>query len=974
MQPLPRTWPVQSGVVPPLAHGYTWRPETGQGPWDGLHPGHTVILRPDAALQAGGPGGGTGKTQLAAAFALQLRDASELDLLVWIDAGSRERVISGYARALADVAIAAPPGKPEAAADRFLDWLAETGRSWLVVLDGVVDAGDLDGLWPAGPSGEVLVTTDLPDLGRRGVRGQLAIEVGAFSPREALDYLSARLNDDPYQSVGSLDLAIAAQSLPTALSLAVTYLLESGGDCRQYRLACQRYVPDRPDGTPTDPLAPFWMLAVDRVRQFAPAELAWPALKLACVLGPGGIPGAVLTGSAACSYAAGRAKISASDQAGMRTAFGNLERFGLVRIDPNDNARTVRMSAAVRASILRVMTAAEIRQAVLVAAEALCEAWPQGRADGRTGGRADARASAASAASAGQADLELALRDCATSIRRCDGRALWDTECHPLLLRIGQSLDDAAMPRTAFAYWRELTGRCAEFLGPRAPLTLQLRERLAASAEAAGQLDEAIAWREELIRDLDKVVGPNHRLAITSRASLVQTLRAANRLTDAILLGERVAADCDLVLGAADPQTSESLRELGGAYSDFLRYPEAIGAYGRCLAIREKVLGLMHALTVKARQQLAEAYRRADRPAEAIALYQGALTQAENAIGLTHADTVIAREHLAVAFFASGQTDEATATLERALADWDRVSWATPANTLSARANLAAIYCLSGRVKEAIPLYESEITDLEKLRGTGHAETLRAQWNLAAAFHKAKRLPDAIKLGEATLADCERLLGPGHWETLATRANLAHAYHASGQLKRASALLDRALRDCERALGPDDDLTEAVRGLRKRYLAGRQGSAPIISPPAVLREWLSCSDERTARTRRTERRQRAAENAAAALRLRRHQPVHRPHVVRHAGADRRAFRAAVPAGEPRSAESHRRAEPDRSRVRCPGSGSAGSAPRHRRQHQVLLGRGNLDDRPGHRCGRHAHDQRRLAFGPRPDPLRPQVGR
>jgi tetratricopeptide (TPR) repeat protein len=906
---------------------------------------------------------------LAAAFALQLWDSSELDLLVWVDAGSRERIIVGYARALADVAVAAPPGKPEAAADRFLAWLAETGRAWLVVLDGVADAADVDGLWPAGPTGEVLVTTNLTDLGRRGARGQLAIEVGAFSPREALDYLSTRLNDDPYQSAGSLDLAIATQSLPASLSLAVTYLLENGGDCRQYKLASQRYWPDRPDGMPTDPLAPSWMLAVDRVRQFAPAELAWPALKLACVLGPAGIPGAVLTSSAACSYAAGRPAVSADDQAGMRTAFGNLERFGLVRIDANDNVRTVRVSAALIASIRRMMTAAEIRQAVLVAADALCEAWPQPRPDSKPWPGNALPGNAVP----GQSDLELTLRDCATSIRRCDGRALWDNECHPVLLRVGQSLDDAAMPAAAFTYWRELTGRCAELLGPRAPLTLQLRERLGVAAQAAGQFNEAIAWREDLIRDLDKVVGPNHRLAITSRASLVQTLRAANRLPDAILLGERVAADCDLVLGAADPQTSESLRELGGAYQDFRRYPEAIAVYGRSLAIREKVLGLMHALAVAARQQLAEAYRLADRPAEAIGLYQEALTQSENTVGAIHADTVTAREHLAVAYFSGGQADEATATLERALAEWERVSWATPGDTISARANLAAIYCLSGRVKEAVLLYESEIIDLEKLRGPGHPETLRAQWNLAAAFHKAKRLPDAIKLGEATLADSERLLGPGHWETLTTRANLAHAYHAAGQLKRASAQLDRALRDCEQALGPDDDLTEAVRGLRKRYLAGRQGAAPIIAPPTVLQQWLSCTHERTARTWRTWRR-RASENHAAALRLRRYQLIHRPHVVRHAGPERCDFRPAIPAGEPRGADSHRRAEPDRGRIRRPGSGCPGPASRHRRQHQVLLGAGDLDDRPGYRCGGHARDQRRLAFRPRPDPLRPQVGR
>ena len=262
------------------------------------------------------------------------------------------------------------------------------------------------------------------------------------------------------------------------MSLAVTYLLENGGDCRQYLLASQRYWPD---GVPTDPLAPSWMLAVDRVRQFAPAELAWPALKLACVLGPGGIPGSVLTSPAACSYAAGRAAVSAGDQAGMRTAFGNLERFGLVRIDPNDNVRTVRVPAALIASIRRVMTAAEIRQAVLVAADALCEAWPQARPEGKP---APGNAAPGNAAP-GQSELELALRDCATSIRRCDGRALWDSECHPVLLRVGQSLDEAAMPAAAFTYWRELTGRCAELLGPRAPLTLQLRERLGGAARKA---------------------------------------------------------------------------------------------------------------------------------------------------------------------------------------------------------------------------------------------------------------------------------------------------------------------------------------------------------------------------------------------------------------------------------------------------------------------------------------------------------
>jgi tetratricopeptide (TPR) repeat protein len=118
-------------------------------------------------------------------------------------------------------------------------------------------------------------------------------------------------------------------------------------------------------------------------------------------------------------------------------------------------------------------------------------------------------------------------------------------------------------------------------------------------------------------------------------------------------------------------------------------------------------------------------------------------------------------------------------------------------------------------------------------RARGTPTRSGARWNLAAACHKARRLPEAISLGEAALAGCEQFLGAGHRETLSARANLAHAYHAAGLLKRASAHFDRALRDCEQSVGPDDPLTGEVRVLRKRYLAGRQGAAPIITGPAT---------------------------------------------------------------------------------------------------------------------------------------------
>lgn len=824
MQSQPRTWPVLSGTVPHLAEGHIHRPDTGQGPWDVLHPGLTVILGPDTDPRtSAGRRGGTGKTQLAAEFAIRLWNRGELDLLVWLQAGSRAGIITGYARALADIRIAAPPGKPEAAAAGFLAWLADTGRRWLVVLDGLAEPADPGGLWPQGPGGQALVTTRLaglrPELAALRATGPAApapapapqmIGVPAFSRREAVDYISTRLTDDPYQAVGSVDLAVVLGCQPVALALAAAYLLDSGQDCRQYKLTCAQRSQDQAGAVANDPLAPYWTLSVERARQFEPRELAWPALKLAAVLGPAWIPGAALISSAACAYVTGRLAVTRRDQANVQAAFGNLARLDLVRIEPDDEIRTVWMPAALQASVRQAMAPGELRQALRAAADAVFEAWP---------------------AASARPDLDKAFRDCAMSVGWSDEPVLWDPDCHPLLLRIGQSLDDTPMADTALSYWRNLARRSAEHLGARSARTIAIRERLARAATAAGRSEEAIGLHQELAADIEDVVGWNHPLAITSRASLAAAFRSASRLGEAISLGERVAADCDVMFGPVHARTVESLRELGNAYSVAGRHLEAVRALRRCLAVSEQATGLMSPKTIAVRRHLAEAHRRANRAEEAVQLYREALTKAENAVGTAHPDTVAAREHLAIAYCHAGRTSEAAATFEQALAEWRRVPRADPAAAIPAQTNLAALYCQAGRLKEAITLYQKELTDLERVSGPGHPDTLRVRWNLAAACHKAKRLPEAIRLGEAALADCEQILGPGHWDTLTSRANLAHAYHSAGLLKQASAQFDRALRDCERSLGPDDPLTEAVRALRKRYLAGRQGAAPITTPP-----------------------------------------------------------------------------------------------------------------------------------------------
>jgi len=189
--------PVRIGTVPALAEGFIARAETAPSLAAALRPGTAVALVPDRPHDPGPavvPGDqdwlrSAGKTQLAAAFAESLWQSGEIDLLVWVEATSRASVLVAYGEATAEATSRKQASSSESVAAQFVDWLGETSCSWLVVLDDLADPADLDGLWPAGPTGRVLVTasdaTAVPD-------GVQVLPVGPFNSREALGYLMER--------------------------------------------------------------------------------------------------------------------------------------------------------------------------------------------------------------------------------------------------------------------------------------------------------------------------------------------------------------------------------------------------------------------------------------------------------------------------------------------------------------------------------------------------------------------------------------------------------------------------------------------------------------------------------------------------------------------------------------------------------------------------------------------------------------
>jgi tetratricopeptide (TPR) repeat protein len=781
-----------SGTVPPLADAYFPRELSLSGT---LRRGETAVLIHGGETElAPAAQGGTGKTQLAVEFAHAMWNTRAVEVLVWVNAASRDSVVTGFAQAANVVDAGQLDEGAEQAAARFVSWLERTRRPWALVLDDLAELSDLEGLWPAGPAGRVLVTTRLPAsaFDTPSFAGLRVLGVSGLNRREALEYLTSRLSDYPDQRIEALDLGEDLEGLPLGLAQATAVMKLRGQGCREYRALLaerRRHMPAVP-GVSAAVLA-TWSLAAECAHELAPTGLAWPTLVLAAMLDHHGVPGSVLTSPAACGYITGRpSTANAADQVTVRAAINNLAQAGLVTIDPGSAVRTVQLHASVQAAVRAYLPAADREQVMLTAADALLQTWPD---------------------PVEQPDLEQALRDCAAALRASDGGLLWKPEAHPLLFRAGLSLEQSRLSDAAIAYWKSMVATSTRLLGGDHANAVAARDRLAAAYEAAGMSSDAVSVFQIALAEREQNLGPEDSETIDARAHLAHALQSAGRPADAVALYERTVDDSGRTLGAGHPATLEARASLAQAYQAAGQPREALAAYEVLLSEAERHLGVGHPTTLAARAGLAQAYQAAGRPRDAITQYQRALSDQERMHGPEHPDTIAARASLASAFRAAGKAKDAIAQYQRVLADRERVEGPEHPDTIAARANLAYAFRSAGRLREAVPLYERTLNDRVRVQGPDHRDTLTARSNLAACYQQARRLTDAIPQYERALADSERMLGSGDMETLTTRCNLATAYYTAGRLADVVAVLQRALTDCERYLGPDHQMTQTVR-------------------------------------------------------------------------------------------------------------------------------------------------------------------
>jgi tetratricopeptide (TPR) repeat protein len=641
------SWPVEVGPVPALASAFQPRSALRQAVDDARSDGAAVVL-----TQVLSGGGGVGKTQLAAAYAIDaLRDGA--DLVVWAAATETQQLITQYAQAAARIQLPGATGQdPQSDARALLEWLATTTRRWLVVLDDITDPDAVSRWWPVSRTGTgwVLATTRLKDARLTG-GGRTRVDIDVYTPQEADTYLRDRLNSENMSHL--LDdqapaLMEALGHLPLALSHAAAYMINEELGCTAYlnlfnrrQTRLDHALPETADTEGYGRQVTTTLLISLAAAQTAdPTGSAVRVLHLTAHFDPAGHPHALWATPSLLNYVTNYLNPDAplrtthAAPAQTHTVLRLLHRYALITCDLRTEPRAVRMHA-LTARAVRETVPQDLRSELAVAAAgALLELWPE--------------------IDQHHPDLAATLRANTDALAAHSDDLLWHPDAHPVLFQAGTSLLNAGLAASSATYWQHMTASSERLLGDEHPSTLASRANLATSYRRAGRTREAMAIEERVLADSERLLGGEHPNTITSRANLATSYWQAGRTEEAIAIEERVLADSERLLGGEHPDT------------------------------------------ISARANLAASYRQAGRTEEAIAIEERVLADSERLLGGEHPNTISARAHLAVSYWQAGRTEEAIELLEQVVADSERLLGDEHPITLDVRAALSKCRALDG--------------------------------------------------------------------------------------------------------------------------------------------------------------------------------------------------------------------------------------------------------------------------------------
>ena len=746
---LPEASPIRPrhalGLAPSRATAYQSRAVGGSLPAAG-----TAVLTGSS---------GTGKTQIAAGvFADSTRD-----LQVWISAGSAESIVAAYADA-ADVVKRVDSSRPAVERARlFLEWLAATDASWMVVLDDIEDPADLRGWWPPTGRGGLVLATTLRRNAELSGEGRRVLDVGRYSDDEAEAYLRERLGPLVVDSRDGAPLRALATELghhPLALGLASAVILDEAMTIEQYQellattpLSTSLPSDVRADGYPRS-LEAACSLALERADRQTDGA-AGRLLEVLAVLDPVGVPGSVLDTVAVQQHLDAAVRRGSGTAARTQAVVRSLHRVSLTDHQPASEPRAIQTHALTGRLARERSTGPDLLTALRVAADALVEAWPEFPS----------------------ARLAEALRSNAAAVEHLDAArghaALWPpdrAELPALSALHGRSLTDAELFGVAVPYLNEQCLRCTAQLGALHVDTISLRNDIARARGLSGDAEAAREELRQLAAELEREVGSDH---------------PGTLITVATMAGLAVETGSPLVV----------IEELESTV------PRLVD-----------VLGADHDATLTALEALANAHGETGDWARALSMYDDTIRRWQGRIGDEHRRTLILQADRANWLGHSGEAAAARAALEALIPTMQRVMGPHDPNTLRARNNRA--YFLTDHQEARREFLQLLDVRLEVL-GPDHSDTLATRGNLANRLGMLGDAAGAARDFVDIVEDQTRALGPENRFTLLCRGYLARWLMVAGDERRGRSTGLAALDDLRRVLGRDHPYSLRIEG----YLA-----------------------------------------------------------------------------------------------------------------------------------------------------------
>jgi hypothetical protein len=790
-------WPRRLGRLPQSATARLERP-VDQQLTDALTTGGTA-----AGCQILSGMGGIGKTQIAAHYARQRWNDREVDLLMWVNAATRESITTAYAQAGSEFCDADAADSKQAA-NAFLDWLdSSNAPRWLIVLDDLTDPKDLGGLWPpTNGYGRTIVTTRRRDTALE-TPTRKRIDVGLYTPEQALHYLTDRLAR-PELLTEAADLAADLGYLPLALTQAAVYILDQpGATCTSYRslladrtLKLEELSPELlPDEYPHT-VAAALTIAIEHADQYEPFGLASFLLGLASLLDPNGFPADLFTIMPITVSPGEATSDSRTDsnpdtlQLPTRTvadALARLHRLNLI----NHDGDSIRVHALVQRTRRDQLNDDQRSLFAHFVASALHQVWP---------GLENDRA------------LSAALRANVAHLREHAQTALIDREAHPILFLQGHSLGDGGLVDEACRHFDYLHELCMHALGADHPHTLVARGNLATWRGQSGDAAGAVIIYTEVLTDLIQANGHDHLHTLTARGNLATMQSEAGDIAGALAAFEALFSDLLRLVGPNHHLTLTTRAHIARCLGEAGDAAGAATAYTELLLDRLRILGPDHPDTLAARANIARWRGEAGDAAGAATLCADLLPDFLRILGPNHPDTLTVRDNLARWRGEAGDATAAAALYADLVTDCHRILGPKHPHTLNAGAKLAQMRGEAGDAATAASLYTDLLTDFLRVFGPNHPDTLLAHANHARWQGESGDAAGAAIAFDELLADFIRVFGPDHPHTLTARGSLARWRGEDGEPEYAAAAYREILSDLHRVHGADHPGTLIARG------------------------------------------------------------------------------------------------------------------------------------------------------------------